>query len=79
MAAATVCSDSGVQENKICHSLYFLPSICHEVFCSIWHDLGKNYHQCFSKDKRSDLVLWEVLEGAGGEGGGRGDQDGEDM
>ena len=30
-------------------------------------------------DKRSDLVLWEDLEGASGEGGGRGDQDGEDM
>ena len=25
------------------------------------------------------LVLWEDLEGAGGEGGGRGDRDGEDM
>ena len=30
-------------------------------------------------DKRSDLVLWEDLEGAGREGGGRGDRDGEDM
>ena len=30
-------------------------------------------------DKRSDLVLWEDLEGACGEGGGRGDRDGEDM
>ena len=30
-------------------------------------------------DKLSDLVLWEDLEGAGGEGGGRGDRDGEDM
>ena len=30
-------------------------------------------------DKRSDLVHWEDLEGAGGEGGGRGDRDGEDM
>ena len=30
-------------------------------------------------DKRSDLVLWEDLEGAGGEGGGRGNRDGEDM
>ena len=30
-------------------------------------------------DKRSDLLLWEDLEGAGGEGGGRGDRDGEDM
>ena len=30
-------------------------------------------------DKRSDLVHWEDLEGSGGEGGGRGDQDGEHM
>ena len=30
-------------------------------------------------DKRSDLVQWENLEGAGGEGGGRGDWDGEHM
>ena len=30
-------------------------------------------------DKRSDLVLWEDLEGAGGAEGGRGDRDGEDM
>ena len=30
-------------------------------------------------DKRSDLVPWEDLEGAGAEGGGRGDRDGEDM
>ena len=30
-------------------------------------------------DKRSDLVHWENLEGTGGEGGGRGDWDGEPM
>ena len=30
-------------------------------------------------DKLSDLVHWENLEGAGGEGGGRGDRDGEHM
>ena len=30
-------------------------------------------------DKRSDLVQWENLEGVGGEGGGRGDRDGEHM
>ena len=30
-------------------------------------------------DKRSDLVHWENLEGAGGEGGGSGDRDGEHM
>ena len=30
-------------------------------------------------DKHSDLVHWENLEGAGGEGGGKGDRDGEHM
>ena len=30
-------------------------------------------------DKRLDLVHWEDLEGSGGEGGGRGDRDGEHM
>ena len=33
----------------------------------------------FALDKRSDLVHWEDLEGSGGEGGGRGDRDGEHM
>ena len=32
-----------------------------------------------ARDKRSDLVHWEDLERTGGEGGGRGDQDGEHM
>ena len=31
MAAVTVHSDFGVQENKICHCFHFAPSICHEV------------------------------------------------
>ena len=30
-------------------------------------------------DKRSDLVHWEDLEESGGEGGGRGNRDGEHM
>ena len=30
-AAVTICSDSGAQENKICHYFHFSPSICHEV------------------------------------------------
>ena len=30
-------------------------------------------------DKHSDLVHWEDPEGSGGEGGGRGDRDGEYM
>ena len=29
--AVTVCSDSGAQENKICHCFCFSPSICREV------------------------------------------------
>ena len=33
----------------------------------------------FRSLKRSDLVHWEDLEGSGGEGGGRGDRDGEHM
>ena len=32
MAAVTICSDTGAQENKICHCFHFFPpSICHEV------------------------------------------------
>ena len=39
------------------------------------------YHQprLDAWDKRSDLVLWEDLEGVDGEGGGRRDRDGEGM
>ena len=31
MAAVTVYSDFGTQEEKICHFFHFSPSICHEV------------------------------------------------
>ena len=31
MAAVTVCSDFGAQENKICAVSTFPPAICHEV------------------------------------------------
>ena len=31
VAADTTCSDFGAQENKFCHCLHCLPSICHEV------------------------------------------------
>ena len=31
MAAVTICSDFGAQENKVCHCFHFFPSICHEV------------------------------------------------
>ena len=31
MAAVTMCSDFGAQENKVCHCFHFSLSICHEV------------------------------------------------
>ena len=30
MAAVTICSDFGAQENKVCHCFYCFP-ICHEM------------------------------------------------
>ena len=49
---------------------------------SLWHHKpNQNDHQprLDAWDIRSDLVHWEDLEGVGGEGGGRGDRDGEHM
>ena len=48
----------------------------HRNMYIIW---GETDHQprLDARDKSSDLVHWEDLEGAGGEGGGRGDRDGE--
>ena len=31
MAAVTICSDFGAQENKVCHCFHFSLSICHEM------------------------------------------------
>ena len=31
MAAVTICSDFGAQENEVCHCFHVSPSICHEV------------------------------------------------
>ena len=31
MAAVTICSDFGAQENKVCHCFHVSPSTCHEV------------------------------------------------
>ena len=31
MAAVTICSDFGAQENEVYHCFHFSPSICHEV------------------------------------------------
>ena len=34
MASVTICSDFGVQENKVCHYFHFFPFICYEVMGS---------------------------------------------
>ena len=31
LAAVTICSDFGAQENRVCHCFHCFPSICHEV------------------------------------------------
>ena len=31
MAAVTICSDIGPQENKVCYYFHCFPSICYEV------------------------------------------------
>ena len=31
MAAVTICSDLGAQENKVCHCFHCFPIFCHEV------------------------------------------------
>ena len=31
MAAVTICSDFGAQENKVCHCPFVSPSVCYEV------------------------------------------------
>ena len=49
---------------------------CNDTILSLLSMIGINN---IWGDKRSDLVHWEYLEGSGGEGGGRGDRDGEYM
>ena len=31
MAAVTICSDFGAQENKVSHCFHCFPSVCHDV------------------------------------------------
>ena len=31
MAALTICSDFGAEENKVCHCYHCFPIYCHEV------------------------------------------------
>ena len=70
MAEVTIYSDFGTVT-------IISPSICHEVMEP--EAMILVFGMLDAWDKCSDLVHWEDLEGSGGEGGGRGDQDGEYM
>ena len=63
MAAVTICSDFGAQENKICNCLHFCPSIWHEVMgpdakiLVFWKVSFKPaFHFPLSHSSRSSLV-----------------------
>ena len=71
MAAVTICSDFGAQENKICHCFHFSPSICHEVMgldamiLAFWNlvfwVLNQLFHFSLSPSLRSSLVPFHFL------------------
>ena len=51
----------------------------HPRYCTCFEAVLLKHPTLSFSHKRSDLVHWENLGGAGGEGGGRGDRDGEHM
>ena len=68
MAAVTVCSDFGAQENKMCHSCQFFPfylpwsdgTRCHDL--SFWMLVFKPlFHSPLSPSSRDSLVLLHFL------------------
>ena len=78
----TVGLEEGVYVSPLIFLFHFSVNlICFKKHRNMYTIKGETDHQprLDAWDKRSDLVLWEDLEGAGGEGGGRGDRDGEDM
>ena len=64
MAAVTICSDSGIQENKSVTVSIVYPPICHEVM-----GLDVDYFCFIDYTKAFDCVdhnkLWEILEEMG--------------
>ena len=63
MAAVTIHSDFGAQENKICHCFHFPPSICHEVMVQMpWSSffeclvLSQLFYSSVSPSSRQSLV-----------------------
>ena len=50
MAAVTLRSDFGAQENKVCHCFHFFP-ICHEV-------LLRNLYEVKKQQLEADMEQW---------------------
>ena len=66
MAAFTICSGFGAQENKVCHCFQFL-SICHEVmgldamiFIFGMLSLSQLFHSPLSRSSRGSLVRFRI-------------------
>ena len=69
MAAVTIYSDFGAQENKVCHYFYFFSSICHEVLgpdamiLVFWMlSLSQLFHSPLPLSSRGSLVLLHFLK-----------------
>ena len=57
MAAVTICSDSGAQENKVCHCFHFFPSICREKLKNYQPLLSCSYSFTLSQSDLFSIVL----------------------
>ena len=61
MAAVTIYSDFGVQENKVCHGFHCFPIICHEgIGC---HDLIQESVDNSLKDREKRTYVRAFLGG----------------
>ena len=62
MAAVTIYSDFGAQENKVSHCSTVSPSICHEVMgldAMIHHNLGWIFTKGSSEIERFEFFSWD--------------------
>ena len=62
MAAVTIHSDSGAQENKICHYFDFSPSICHEVMRKQLTKYSNVKAEIVNLDKRQNPTIRGLKE-----------------
>ena len=68
MAAVTICSDFGAQENKVCHCFHYFSSTCHEVmgldamiFLFWMLSFKPAFHSPLSPSSRGSLVPLHFL------------------